>query len=414
MLGDEPQRPGRLDVLGQPSEATFTFIENVLEEVLALFPSRLIHVGGDEAPTRCWAESPAAQLFMAREGLAQPAEIHGAFMRRAGAFLAAHGRQLVRWDEILEGNPGPLPGAVVKSWRGQEGGIAAARQGREVVMTPHQHAYFDHYQAAPAPGEPRALLPVPPLEKVYNFEPVPAELNDSEAGRILGAQGNVWTEWVRRHRRRGAHRAAADAGAGRGGLVAARGPRLGQFCGAAAGAPGLAGALADQLRPTVLGVVPGVSETCSAHTGSAARRFEFQYVSRRTTITACSTQVGRRLGAGPGRPPRSASSPPAAYRARQRWRLARLTPSASAAGIPSSRATRTERTRKRSSRSRSVRSGLAVDRRGREEQESWALLVRVTEETTMRVGIVRRDGLLHALTLGASRASCLVIPGNDT
>ena len=115
-----------------------------------------------------------------------------------GAFLAARGRRLVGWDEMLEGSPGELPGAVVMSWRGKDGGLVAAQQGRDVIMAPHQFTYFDHYQAPPAPDEPYALSPVLPLEKVYSFEPVPSALVDpAEAARILGAQGNVWTEWIR-------------------------------------------------------------------------------------------------------------------------------------------------------------------------------------------------------------------------
>ncbi len=180
-----------------PSEATFTFLENVLEEVLALFPSRFIHVGGDEAPTRRWAASGAVRAMMAREGLARPAEVHGAFMRRMGAFLAARGRRLVGWDEMLEGNPGELPGAVVMSWRGQDGGPRAAQEGRDVIMAPHQFTYFDHYQGPPAPDEPFALSPALTLEKVYSFEPVPSDLDGAQARHILGAQGNVWTEWIR-------------------------------------------------------------------------------------------------------------------------------------------------------------------------------------------------------------------------
>src|SRR6185436_5849598 len=108
----------------------------------------------------------------------------------------ARGRRLVGWDEILEGGPGELPGAVVMSWRGQAGGITAAQEGRDVIMAPHEFTYFDHYQSAPAPDEPPALLPVLPLEKVYSLEPVPPELDAAQARRILGAQGNVWTEWI--------------------------------------------------------------------------------------------------------------------------------------------------------------------------------------------------------------------------
>jgi hexosaminidase len=177
-----------------PTEKSFTFLEDVLTEVMALFPSRYIHVGGDEVPTSRWKDSRAVQELMQREGIRRVEEVHGYFMRRIGAFLAAHGRQLVGWDEILEG--GHLPDATVMSWRGQEGGVAAARQGQDVIMAPHQYTYFDHYQSAEFESEPLALAPNLPLEKVYEFEPVPKALNPEEARHVLGAQGNLWTEWV--------------------------------------------------------------------------------------------------------------------------------------------------------------------------------------------------------------------------
>jgi hexosaminidase len=178
-----------------PSEKSFTFLEDVLTEVLALFPSRYIHVGGDEVPATRWKESRVVQELMQREGIKTVEEVHGYFMRRISAFLAARGRQLVGWDEILEG--GHLPEATVMCWRGQEGGVTAARQGLDVIMAPHQYTYFDHYQTAEVEREPLALAPALPLEKVYEFEPVPEGLNPDAARRVLGAQGNLWTEWVR-------------------------------------------------------------------------------------------------------------------------------------------------------------------------------------------------------------------------
>ncbi|MEX2608932.1 MAG: beta-N-acetylhexosaminidase, partial [Gemmatimonadota bacterium] len=127
-----------------PHERTFEFLETVLAEVMALFPSPYIHIGGDEAPKRRWRESPVAQEVMRREGLADEDELQSWFIRRIERFLNAHGRRLIGWDEILEG--GLAPNATVMSWRGMAGGIEAARQGRDVVMTPTSHAYFDYLQ----------------------------------------------------------------------------------------------------------------------------------------------------------------------------------------------------------------------------------------------------------------------------
>jgi hexosaminidase len=177
-----------------PSEHTFAFLEDVLTEVMALFPSRYIHIGGDEAPKARWVASAVAQEVKRREGLADEAELQSWFIRRIEAFLRRHGRQLIGWDEILEG--GLAPEATVMSWRGVEGGIEAARQGHDVIMTPTSHVYFDYYQGDRA-SEPLANGGFTPLEKVYGFEPVPPELNAQEARHVLGAQGNVWTEYMK-------------------------------------------------------------------------------------------------------------------------------------------------------------------------------------------------------------------------
>ncbi len=176
-----------------PSEATFTFLENVLTEVMELFPSTFIHIGGDEAPKARWKRSPLAQRIIRREGLKDEHELQSWFIHRIDRFLTAHGRRLVGWDEILEG--GLAPGATVMSWRGVAGGIAAAREGHDVVMTPTSHLYFDYYQSTPD-SEPLANGGVLPLEKTYGFEPVPDSLTAEEAGHVLGAQGNVWTEYI--------------------------------------------------------------------------------------------------------------------------------------------------------------------------------------------------------------------------
>jgi hexosaminidase len=177
-----------------PNEETFAFLENVLTEVMGLFPSEYIHIGGDEAPKTRWEESPRAQEVIQNEGLADEHELQSYFVRRIEAFLSSHGRRLIGWDEILEG--GLAPQATVMSWRGLSGGIEAAKQGHDVVMTPTSHAYFDYYQGDPD-YEPLAIGGNLTLETVYSFEPIPDELTPAEAEFILGAQGNVWTEYIK-------------------------------------------------------------------------------------------------------------------------------------------------------------------------------------------------------------------------
>jgi hexosaminidase len=176
-----------------PSERTFQFLEDVLTEVMALFPGQYIHIGGDEAPKDRWRASPVAQQVIKREHLKDESELQSWFIRRIEQFLIDHGRRLIGWDEILEG--GLAPEAIVMSWRGMDGGIAAARQGHDVIMTPGSHVYFDHYQGDPA-YEPLAIGGYTPLDKVYGFEPVPDSLTPAEATHVLGAQGNVWTEYI--------------------------------------------------------------------------------------------------------------------------------------------------------------------------------------------------------------------------
>ncbi|UCG88976.1 MAG: family 20 glycosylhydrolase [Gemmatimonadota bacterium] len=177
-----------------PSEETFSFLEDVLTEVMDLFPSRYIHIGGDEAPKVRWEESPLAQEVIRSEGLADEHELQSYFIRRIEEFLTAHGRRLIGWDEILEG--GLAPDATVMSWRGTAGGIEAAKLGHDVIMTPTSHVYFDYYQGDPD-HEPLAIGGYTPLEQVYSFEPVPGELSRSESRHVLGAQGNVWTEYMK-------------------------------------------------------------------------------------------------------------------------------------------------------------------------------------------------------------------------
>jgi hexosaminidase len=180
-----------------PQEETFEFLETVLDEVVELFPSEFIHIGGDEVPKGEWQRSPVAQEVMRREGLANEEELQSWFIRRIETHLASRGRRLIGWDEILEG--GIAPDATVMSWRGTDGGIAAAQQGHDVVMTPVEHAYFDFYQGDPA-TEPLAMNWAGhgiTLEQAYAFEPVPDVLTRDEARHILGPQANVWTEYIK-------------------------------------------------------------------------------------------------------------------------------------------------------------------------------------------------------------------------
>jgi len=161
---------------------------------MGLFPSPWIHTGGDEAPKEQWKASPLAQARIRELGLRDEEALQGYFTRRMDEFLTSHGRRLVGWDEILEG--GLAPNAVVMSWRGVDGGIAAARAGHDVVMAPGSHTYFDHYQSADTAAEPLAIGGFLPLDTVYAFEPVPPALTVGEARYVLGAQGQLWTEYI--------------------------------------------------------------------------------------------------------------------------------------------------------------------------------------------------------------------------
>ncbi|MBT6581372.1 MAG: beta-N-acetylhexosaminidase [Bacteroidetes Order II. Incertae sedis bacterium] len=179
-----------------PSETTFSFLTDVLGVVIDLFPSAYIHIGSDEVPKTQWENSSLAQSIMTREGLANEEELQSWFVRRIETFLNENDRNLIGWDEILEG--GLAPNATVMSWRGMVGGIEAAKMGHDVIMTPTRYAYFDFYQADPE-SEPLAMNWAgysTPLDTVYAFEPVPSELTQEEAQHILGAQGNVWTEYI--------------------------------------------------------------------------------------------------------------------------------------------------------------------------------------------------------------------------
>jgi hexosaminidase len=177
-----------------PHEATFTFLEDVLNEVLELFPSRYIHIGGDEVPKVRWRNSPVAQDIIRREGLKNEEELQSWFIRRIDRFLTSKGRRLIGWDEILEG--GLAPEATVMSWRGTSGGIAAARQNHDVVMSPNSHLYFDYYQGD-AQFEPLANGGLITLDRVYGYEPVPDSLTADQSKHILGAQANLWSEYLK-------------------------------------------------------------------------------------------------------------------------------------------------------------------------------------------------------------------------
>lgn len=174
-------------------EETFLFLEDVLTEVVALFPGQYIHIGGDECPKERWKKCENCQKVIRDNNLKDEHELQSYFIQRIEKFLNAKGKKIIGWDEILEG--GLAPNAAVMSWRGTEGGIAAAKQKHAVVMTPGSHCYFDHYQGSPA-SEPVAIGGYTTLQKVYAYEPVPAELKEDEKKFILGAQGNVWTEYM--------------------------------------------------------------------------------------------------------------------------------------------------------------------------------------------------------------------------
>ena len=175
------------------NEKTFTFFEAILDEVMALFPSKYIHIGGDEATMRHWGNCPKCTERKRVEGLKDDHELQSYMIRRIEKYLNSKGRKLIGWDEILMG--GLAPDATVMSWRGEEGGIKAAKEGHDVILTPGSHVYLDFYQRE-ADGEPRANGGFTTLEKVYSYNPMPKELTASEAKHILGVQANLWTEYV--------------------------------------------------------------------------------------------------------------------------------------------------------------------------------------------------------------------------
>lgn len=180
------------DVFCAGQENTFKFLEEVIDEVLELFPSKYIHVGGDECPKENWKRCPKCQQRINDNKLKDEHELQSYFIQRMEKYLNNKGRTLIGWDEILEG--GLAPNAVVMSWRGEAGGIEAAKQNHDVIMTPGNPVYFDHSQSENEDSI--TIGGYNPIEKVYAYDPVPKELNEEQAKHILGAQANVWTEYI--------------------------------------------------------------------------------------------------------------------------------------------------------------------------------------------------------------------------
>ena len=182
------------DVFCAGNERTLAFLEDVLGEVMALFPGEFIHIGGDECPKERWKACPKCQTAMRENGLKDEEQLQSYFIQRVERFLNAHGRRMIGWDEILEG--GLAPNAAVMSWRGMEGGLKAVCEGHDVVMSPTSHCYLDYPQSQEPDEELPDWMDYISLEKAYDFEPVPANLSLVEALHVLGAQGNLWTEYI--------------------------------------------------------------------------------------------------------------------------------------------------------------------------------------------------------------------------
>jgi hexosaminidase len=176
-----------------PRPKTVAFMQDVLTEVMGLFPGGYIHIGGDEANKDHWKRSDEMQALIREKNLKDEAGLHSWFIRQMDTFLTKHGRRLVGWDDILQG--GLAPGAVVMSWRGEAGGISSANAGHDVVMAPTSHTYFDYYQG-PKEKEPLAIGGYIPLEKVYQYEPIPKAIEADKAGHVLGVQAQLWSEYI--------------------------------------------------------------------------------------------------------------------------------------------------------------------------------------------------------------------------
>lgn len=185
------------DVFCAGKEETFTFLEDVLDEVIPLFPAKYIHIGGDECPKGNWKRCPNCQARIKKEGLKDEYHLQSYFVQRIEKYLNSKGKSIIGWDEILEG--GLAPNATVMSWRGIKGGIEAAKQNHDVIMTPTGFCYFDYYQVGKddQKNEPLAIGGYLPVKKVYSYNPVPEALPEHQHKHILGAQGNVWTEYIK-------------------------------------------------------------------------------------------------------------------------------------------------------------------------------------------------------------------------
>lgn len=181
-------------ILCAGNEAVYEFVENVLSEVIELFPSQYIHIGGDEAPKKHWQECPKCQARIKKENLKDEHELQSYFIRRVEKFVNSKGRRIIGWDEILEG--GLAPNATVMSWRGEEGGIAAANMGHQVIMTPNIYMYLDYYQAADRSTEPFNISGRLPLDVTYNYEPYSPKITPEQQKYIIGVQGNIWGEYI--------------------------------------------------------------------------------------------------------------------------------------------------------------------------------------------------------------------------
>jgi len=177
-----------------PKEETFKFLEDVLTEVMDIFPSKYIHIGGDEVPKDDWKESDVAQKLIKKNKLKDEHELQSFFIQRIEKFLNAHGKRIIGWDEILEG--GLAPNATVMSWRGEKGGIEAAKLGHDVIMTPNSHLYIDYSQAKDLSTEPLVIGGFVSLDKVYSYHPRPESLTPEQQKHVLGVQANLWTEYI--------------------------------------------------------------------------------------------------------------------------------------------------------------------------------------------------------------------------
>ena len=182
------------DVLCAGNPKTMDFIKGVLGELCEVFPSKYIHIGGDESPRVRWEKCPKCQAKMKELGLEKEAQLQTYILKEVETFLASKGRELIGWDEILEG--GLSEGATVMSWRGFKGGIEAARQHHRVIMTPTDFCYIDYYQLKDHGAQPDAIGGYLPLSKMYSVNPIPSELNEEEGKYIIGLQCNLWAEYV--------------------------------------------------------------------------------------------------------------------------------------------------------------------------------------------------------------------------